>query len=161
MCRIMTISFDNDGYVSKEWMANGRWRTEKKIGLSLSSGADSALLLYLMAKSLSEYPSKENKRILCWHGINTAVLAYNSHDVCVEIIKVIRNHFPDIIIELYSEVIQKDSNNVKLLRQPRGDYFEEQGVEYLTGSTTQFSNDILIKNNMQEQSDRSTPEASV
>lgn len=164
----MSIVFNSMGFVDKTWMKQGSWRHYKgielngepsTIGLSLSSGADSALLLYILSMSISLFPfSKGPVAIKCWHGINPEILAYNSHDTCLEIIKVIQRCFPDVKIDLYSEVITKDENHIKKIRGPRAAYFSQfDKVNYFIGSTTQFSDDILKKNNMESQKDRSIP----
>ena len=155
-----------DSLPAESWMKTGKWRFSRykkeftdTIGLSLSSGSDSALLLYLIAKSLSEYPTHDIHTIECWHAVDLSVTAYSSVERCNKIISAVNKMFPSISINLTTFDYQKRGNKEKAyyIKPAREKFYDEilEKGPLLTGGTKQYDDDILISLDMEILSDRS------
>ena len=159
------IEIGTDNLPTKAWMKNGKWRFSKYkqeftdiIGLSLSSGSDSAMLLYIIAKSLTDYPTHDTHTIECWHAVDLSVIAYSSTERCNKIISAIRELFPNITINLTTFNYRKVHNNEKAYyTKPAREKFICEVLEkgpLLTGGTKQYDDDTLISLDMEILSDR-------
>lgn len=154
-----------DSLPAESWMKTGKWRFSRykkeftdTIGLSLSSGSDSALLLYLIAKSLSEYPTHDIHTIECWHAVDLSVTAYSSVERCNKIISAVNKMFPSISINLTTFDYQKIGNKEKAyyIKPAREKFYDEilERGPLLTGGTKQYDDDTLISLDMEILSDR-------
>jgi hypothetical protein len=71
----------------------------ENIGLSLSGGADSALLLYLFAKMIND--RKESTQIHCIHGHDISYVHQQSSDAATRVVEYVQNKYPNVSIFLH------------------------------------------------------------
>ena len=86
-----------------------RYPEGMNIGLALSGGADSSLLLYLLAKMVKDRSLSSD--IICMHGIDTNMqIAVQPAE---QIVEYVRNKFKDvnIILETFSYALDPKNEN--------------------------------------------------
>jgi 7-cyano-7-deazaguanine synthase in queuosine biosynthesis len=75
----------------------------ENIGLSLSGGADSALLLYLFAKMVSDrtFYGIKPVQIHCLHGHDISYVHQQSSDAATRVVEYVQNKYPNVSIFLH------------------------------------------------------------
>ena len=106
------------------------------IGLALSGGADSALLLYLLAKMVKDRALSSD--IICMHGIDTNVQI--AVQPAKQIVEYVRNKFKNvnIILETFSYAIDPKKLNKNDYHQPYYDeYMKHHNIPKIIRAVTQ------------------------
>ena len=106
------------------------------IGLALSGGADSALLLYLLAKMVKDRALSSD--IICMHGIDTTMkIAVQPAE---QIVEYVRNKFKNvnIILETFSYAIDPKKLNKNDYHQPYyNEYMKRHNIPKIIRAVTQ------------------------
>jgi len=108
------------------------------IGLAISGGTDSALLLYLLAKMVSDRNLSSD--IICIHGIDTNMKIAVSKPLVEKIIEYVRNKFPNvnIILKIFYYAIDPDILNKNDYHQPYyDDYMKLYNIPKIIRAITQ------------------------
>ena len=106
------------------------------IGLALSGGADSALLLYLLAKMVKDRALSSD--IICMHGIDTKMKI--SVQPAEQIVEYVRNKFKNvnIILETFSYAIDPKKLNKNDYHQPYyNEYMKRHNIPKIIRAVTQ------------------------
>jgi len=131
----------------------------KKIGIQLSSGTDSALILYFLAKFITETESFD-KVIYPWIGIEENNILSKVRGNIPKIIDVIKTLFPKVKIEephleIWTRVAPYENNKRHYMMTLGQKFKKDNKLDiYLSGATANPPKEIIESENMESGFDK-------
>ena len=127
-----------------------KYPSNENIGLSLSGGADSALLLYLFAKMLHE--RQDPVEIHCIHGHDTSYVHQQSDIVAQRVVEYVQRKYPNVSISLHiTQYHLTDDTSKEVYHKPFYEAMKELwDLPHIVRGTTQGMPESYRPSNMYE-----------